>query len=309
MPENATTQRKGTQYTPNDYLKGRVRLPPEIYGKPKDTFVYGDDIAIANGATGVLAIPIADDSHFLAEAVQIISSLQNNSQDLATVQITESGSGRSWSNKPVPLRDLAGRGDVCKYLSCPNILRPASTLYVQITNNTGGQAQFYVALVGRKIFDVTKDQASFMARRQWFQYVLNVPALAAAAAEKLFTVQVEDKADFLCHSILGSQLIGAVVGGAAGAESSEVMFNLRNKSTGNSLFVKKLAARLLVGQLAGEFFVPNAGQSFSPGAAFKLVNPWPLRRNTLIEGVFDNRGAADTGNFNLVLEGIKTFDA
>lgn len=304
-------QKQGTEYRPADYLKGRVPLPPDVYGKEFDSYVYGDDVSIASGDTGVISLGIEDDSAFLVEGVQILSSLQNVSQDLATVQITEStGSGRNWSNVPVPLRDAAGRGDVPKFLTDPNILRPSSTIAIQITNNSGSTAQFYAGLTGKKLYGLTKEQLAFMARRQWFQYVLNVSTLAASVNEKLFTVQVENKADFLLKRLLSSQMIGAVIGATAGAESAEVLMNLRNKSTGKSLFNKKLAARLMVGQLAGEFFVPTAGQSWSAGAAFPLKTPWLLRRNTIIEGSFDNRSTDPiTNGFNLVLEGIKVFDA
>ena len=116
-----------------DYLKGRIPYPQWLLQKRQRPFSYPDDIQIANGASGRLDIKIHDDADFVIEAVQIISSLQTAAQDLATVQITDTTSAMPWSNVAVPLRDLAGKGDSTKYLSDPNIVRPTSTVAVQIT--------------------------------------------------------------------------------------------------------------------------------------------------------------------------------
>ncbi len=301
MPEKLPTTFKDS-----DYLKGRVPLPPDVYGLSVEDYSYCDDVAVVNGQTGSITLAIEDDSHFLCEGVHILSSLQTTSMDLITAQITESASGRSWSNRVVPLRDLAGLGCVPKYLTDPNLLRPASSVTIQFTNNTGSNVQIYAALIGKKIYDLDPRRAAFMARRQWFQYVLNVSTLAAGVNQKFFNVQIENKADFLLKRILSQQLWAYVMGATAGSESAEIMWNLRNKSTGKSLFNKKAAARLQVGQIAGEFF--NNSASWSPGNAFPFKSPWNIRRNTIIEGEFDNRSNGATGELNFVLEGIKVFD-
>lgn len=295
-------------FNPEDYLRGKVRIPPSVRAKVDESSVYGDDLKIPNGQTKVITLAIDDGSHFLVEAVQILSGLQTNLQDLVTVMITESSSLRSWSNVPVPLRDLAGHGVAWRKLKYPNILRPASTISIQITNNSGTDAQFYVALAGRRIFDVTPAEADLLARRMFFQYVVQVAGIAATTFEQSFTVQVENYADFVICRLLGSQIWSAVIGAAAGPVSSELLMNLKNRTTTRSLFNKKLAARLLVGTFEGPTFVPGAGQSFVPCNPFELPAPWPLRRNTVVEAVFDNLANAATGAFSLTLEGFKIFD-
>ena len=138
-------------------------------------------VQVADGASVVIPIQVDDSAYFLVEAVHIISSLQGITQDKATVQVTDTTTSKPWSDLPVPLRDFAGKGDSPKYLSDPQILRPTGTLAVQITNNTGAAAAFYVAFIGRKIYGVTEDMASLLMRRSYFQYVANFASLAASA--------------------------------------------------------------------------------------------------------------------------------
>lgn len=298
----ATEQR----FRERDYLLGRVPLPPWIHNYKSRPFVYGEDKSIANGASGRIDVTMDDDSHFLVEGISIISSDQTRSQDLATVQITDTTSGRNWSNDAVPLRDLAGKGDSAKILTDPNIMRPTSSLAVQITNSIGSTAQFYVAFIGRKIYDLPKEKADFLAQRAWYQYVMNAPALTAGISDVKATLQIYKDADFIVKRMLSSQLIGQIIGATAGAESAEVMMNLRNTGSDVTLCNKKLAARLLLGQLAGEVF-SNAA-SWGNGAAFPLKKPWLVRRSSTIEGAFDNRANATIAASKLVLEGASIYN-
>jgi hypothetical protein len=147
-----------------------------------------------------------------------------------------------------------------------------------------------------------------MARRQWFQYVLNVASLGAGASDTPYTVQVYNDSDFIVKRLLSSQLISQVIGDTAGTESAEVLWNLRDTSSDVSLFNKKMAARLIVGQLQGESW--NDTKSFTNGQGFPLKLPWLVRRNGVLEGRFDNRSTdAISSPMAIVLEGIKTFEA
>jgi hypothetical protein len=295
-------------FNPKHYLLGRVALPPWVHDLRQRPFFYADDLSIANGTSGRLDIQIHDDAHFLVEGIHIISGDQTRSQDQATVQITDTTSGRTWSNDAIPLRDLAGKGDSPMYLNEPNLLRPTSTLAVQITNNIGSTAQFYVMLHGRKIYDMRKDQADFLTRRLWFQYRMNVASLAASAVDTVAALQVYADSDFFVKKLLSSQLINAVIGATGGAESQEVMLNLRDTVADVNLFSEKAAARLVFGMRAGEIFASNA--SWANGQPFCLKKPWLIRRNSVIEGRFDNRSTtAISSGFNLVFEGIRVFDA
>lgn len=293
-------------FRPRDYILGRVPLPPWIMSKRQRPFVFSGQKTIANGAASRVDIQIHDDAYFLVEGIQIISSDQSRTQDKATVQITDTSTGRNWSDKAVPLRDISGLGNNPKHLSDPNILRPSSSLAVQITNNTGASATFYVALVGRKIYGIAPAEAVLLHRRLWSQFVLNVPDLGASAVDQENTVQILKDSDFLVKQLNSSELINAIIGATPGAESAEVLFNIRDTSTDLQLFDNKIAARLVLGGLQGEAF--SNANSFGHAHPFVLRKPWLLRRNGRINARFDNKSTDATGEFNIVLEGIKIFD-
>lgn len=293
--------------SPRHYLMGRNPVPSWLLSKPSEGFVYPGDKSIANGVASSLTIQIDNDAHFLVEAIQLISGLQTRSQDLADVQISDSVGGMPWSNVALPMRDLAGKGDCPKYLSHPNLIAPGATVTLAIQNLTGSDTQFYAALVGRKIANITPNEEAFLRKRLWFQHVISVATLAASSARTTASVQVQPDGSFLCYRLLSQELLTAVIGATAGTESAEVMMNLSQTGSGKKLFGKNLAARLVVGQLAGE--VHNNAASWGNGQAFALRKPWYFPKSAVIEAEFDNRSTdAITNGFRLVLEGIKVFD-
>src|SRR5258707_14761793 len=95
-------------YTPQDYLVGFCRLPPDVESLPQKSYIYGGDISIANNTSAILSLALDADSHFLVEGIEILSSLQTAAGDSATIQITDTTYSQPWSNVPVPMRDLAG---------------------------------------------------------------------------------------------------------------------------------------------------------------------------------------------------------
>jgi len=290
------------------YILGRRALPPSILAKESRVFVYPGSITVVNGQTGNLSINIHDDAYFLVEQIQIISSDQTVNQDKATVQITDTTSSQSWSNIPVPLRDLAGNGNNPKYLAHPNILRPSSNLVFAITNNSGADATYYVALVGRKIKGITAADVNLLVRRMWYQYVLNVTALGASALNQRFSLQVYNESDFMLYKLLSQELVNAVIGATGGAVSQEVTFNLKDTTTDTDLMADFVAARLLFGAMQSDQ-LPTAN-IWGQGAPFCLKKPWLIRRNGIIQGTFNNLSTtAHTSGFKLTLEGIRIFDA
>ena len=277
------------------------------------SFIYGDQVTIADGTSGRIDIAIDADSHFVVEAMAGISSLRNASQDLARVQIVDTSTGNAWSNTEVSFRDIFGKGDSPKYLSDPNILRPTSTLSISITNNSGAAATFYIALIGRKIYNLPEAKFSLLGRRLWFQYILDVPALTAGLTGQKATVQIFNESDFLLKKLLASEMITGIQAATAGSESAEILLNLRDTSRDNSLFNKKLAARLMFGQVQGSVMTLTDSGSQTVitkgnGAPYTLKKPMLLMRNGLIEGEFDNKANSTIAAFKITLEGIRIFD-
>lgn len=306
------------QYDGRRYLTGRDALPPWLAAKKSRPFGFSGTgttaagvtqpgrITVANGATAILPVLIHDDAYFLVEQIQILSSLQTVSQDLVTVLITDTTSSTQWSNVAVPLRDLAGFGAAPKFLLDPNILRPSSTLQIQITNNSGSDATFYPLLMGRKIYGLTKGEADFLTRRQWFQYVLALPAQTAGLANLATPLNIYNESDFMVKRFLSQTLCNAIISATAGTESAETLIQLRDSISDVNLFDNAVAARLLFGFMQGETI--NGQANWSIGNPFTLKKPWLLRRNGQIVATTTNLANATIGASSLVLEGIRIFD-
>lgn len=298
------------------YLHGIDPMLPDVakLAGPDDTFVYAMDsdtqqsAQIADGQAVNLQIQIEDGSYFLVEQIHILSSLKTVSQDKALVQITDTTTSRAWSDLPVPLRDLAGKGDSPRYLSDPNLLRPTSTLNIQITNNTGSSAAFYAALIGRKIKGLSEEQANIMLRRLWFMYVMNLPnGLAASAVDTQAQVKIYNESDFILKKILGQQFFTAWAAASGGALSDEIMVMLRDTTSERNFMNQKIPVRLLAGQSAGA--VTSVANSWSNGSPEALKKARLLRRNGVVAGFFDNKSTtAISTALNLTLEGIRVFD-
>ncbi len=302
-----------------DYVLGRIKVPPQIHNLESRAFVYAGDTAqnststltnglITNGSSATVQVQVDDSSYFLVEAIQIISSLQTVSQDLATAQITDTTTARAWSDLPVPLRDLGGKGDSPKYLSDPQLLRPTSTINVQFTNNTGSSAAFYVAFIGRKIYGMTEDLASLMLRRLWFQYVINfADGLAASAIGTTAQAKIYNESDFVLKRFISQQMQNAVYGATGGSESQEIMMNFTDTNGDRNYANQPFPARLLIGAHAGE--VTSVANSWSNGTPTNLLKPVFIRRNCLLSVALSNKSTSTIGAFRITAEGCRVFDS
>ncbi|HXT00361.1 MAG TPA: hypothetical protein VN915_06775 [Elusimicrobiota bacterium] len=296
------------------YILGVDPILPDVAKLESRPFIYAMDtdtqngVQLASGQAANLQIQIDDGSYFLVEQIHIISGLKTVSMDKALVQITDTTTSRAWSDQPVPLRDIAGRGDAPKYLSDPNLLRPTSTLNVQITNNTGSSAAFYAALIGRKIIGLSEAQANIMLRRLWFTYVMNLPSgLGASAVDTQAQVKIYNESDFILKKLSAQQMISAWAAASGGALSDEIMVMLRDTTADRNFMNQKLPLRLIAGQYAGA--VTSVANSWAGGSPETLKKPALIRRNGILAGFFDNKSTtAVTGPVNLTCEGIRVFD-
>ncbi len=301
------------QYDGRRYLTGRDPLPPWLAAKKSRPFGFSGSngalpgrVTIADGATATYPILIHDDAYFLVEQIQILSSLQTVSQDKITVLITDTTSSTQWSNVAVPLRDMSGFGANPKFLLDPNILRPSSTLQLQITNNSGSSVTIYPLLMGRKIYGLTKGEADFLTRRQWFQYVLSLPAMTAGQANLATSLNIYNESDFILKRFSSQQLINEIINATAGSESAEMLIQLRDSISDVNLFDNPVAARLLFGFSQGETIAGSA--TWSLGQPFTLKKPWVLRRNGQIAATTTNLANATIAASALTFEGIRVFD-
>lgn len=293
-------------YTPQDYLVGNCRIPPDVSQLPQKSYVYGDDISIANNTSAILSIALDADSHFLVEGIEILSSLQTSTGDSATIQITDTTYSQPWSNVAVPMRDLAGYGNITHELKYPNMLAPTATMNLNITNNGGATQQFYVALHGRKFYNVTDAQRAFLMQRMFYQYVMQVPQLAASSVGTLVNMQLFNESDFIIDKVISYQMWNEIMGDTLGAVSAEVKCNFRDTSADRNFYSKNLALRLVV----GSYWAPTQNKTgYSPygEGQFRWIKPMFIRRNGQIQGTFDNLSTDTVLASSVVFEGARVW--
>lgn len=291
-------------YVPQDYLVGNCRLPPDVVILPQKSYAYGSDISIANNTSAILSIPMDADSHFLVEGIEILSSLQTAAGDSATIQISDTTYSQPWSNVAVPMRDIAGYGAITHELRFPNMVAPTATINLNITNTGGATQQFYVALHGRKFYNVTDAQRAFLMQRMFYQYVMQVPTLAVSSTGTTVNMQLFNESDFILDKMLSYQMWNEIMGNTLGAVSGEVKCNFRDTSSDRNFYNQNLALRLVV----GTYWAPPLNKSgyvpFSEGQ-FRWVKPMFIRRNGQIQGTFDNLSTDTVVASSVVFEGAR----
>jgi hypothetical protein len=293
-------------YTPQDYLVGNCKLPPDVAILPQKSYVYGGDISVANNATAILSIALDADSHFLVEGIQILSSLQTAAGDSATIQISDTTYSQPWSNVAVPMRDLAGYGSITHELKWPNMLAPTATLNITITNNGGATQQFYIGLNGRKFYNITDAQRGFLMQRMFYQYVMQVPQLTTGQAGIQANLQLFNESDFILDRMVSYQMWQTIMAASAGTVSGEVTCNFRDTSSDRNFYNQQLSLRLVV----GTYWAPavNAGTyvPWSEGQ-FRFIRPMFMRRNGQIQGVFTNLSVSTIAASSIIFEGARVW--
>lgn len=136
------------------------QVPPVQFWE--DFAIYEvDSGAIANGVTNVVNLAIQQDSAFkwmkatvfadLAGAAQLSSTLV---VPLATLQITDTGSGRNLFSAPAPIPNMFGYGNLPFILPIPRRFKPFSQISFTFANFSAGTtyANIRLSLIGTKIF-------------------------------------------------------------------------------------------------------------------------------------------------------------
>ncbi len=293
-------------YTPQDYLVGNCKLPPDVSILPQKSYAYVGDISITDQTSGRLDLQTDADSHFLVEGIEILSSLQTAAGDAATIQITDTTYSQPWSNVAVPMRDLAGYGAITHELLCPNMIAPTGTISLNISNSGGATQQFYVALHGRKFYNITDAQRAFLMQRMFYQYVMSVPLLGAGSVGTTASLQLFNESDFILQKMMSYQMWNEIMGNTIGAVSAEVKCNFRDTSSDRNWYSSMAALRLVV----GSYFAPvtNKGNyvPWSEGQ-FRWLKPMFIRRNGLIEGTFNNLSSDTVLASAIVFEGARVW--
>ena len=296
-----------TKFSEADYLTGRVRVPPWFQALKQKPYSYTGQITVAANSQGVVALPIQADSYFLAESLSVITPTETFED--ALIQIQDTTTGQPWSNLPIPIRDIAGRGDNPFYFCVPNFLRPSSSINLTITNGTGSAVVFYVTLSGQKVYGLTDAQVAFLTRRMFFEYKLILPAITSGSTNVQSVVNIFNESDFLLKKIWGSQIHNFVINTAVAlAGVKEVLVNLRDLTSDNNFFSAQANAR----SISGAMFTPYlaGGNSFTNGRGYEYKRPFLIRRNGQIQGTWSNQSgtAISADTLAMTFEGVRIFD-
>lgn len=309
MSKEIPTLAEMTPEQVKQYLYGRVDLPPFCYDSQhrQYPYIYSGSVSVNSNVQNVeLDIQIDPDAFFLVEGIEIVSTKTNF--DNSYVTIKDSTTNNPWSNSGVQIRDIAGRGDTPKYLSDPRLVFPSATLQLFISNFNNATVTYYVSLHGRKIYGLTDIEASFLMKRQWYQYVLSATTIGASANNVQQTLSIYNDADFLLKKLYASDFINFIVNTAsAGSESAEMMWQVKDASSDQNFFSQQLAMRLVVGSQFAAY--ATGGASFTNAQGFFLKKPIYLRRTATLINTFTNKSTTTTSGVNLTIafEGCKMY--
>lgn len=133
----------------------------------EEPFVYDVDFiganTIAPGATVTLNINIQKDADFKILAGTYVADIAGAAQldstrviPLVTVLLTDTGAGRAFMDRPIPVPSLFGDGRLPFPWPMPKIMRALSTLQVQVTSFVAAGTTYSLRLsfIGVKLYSV-----------------------------------------------------------------------------------------------------------------------------------------------------------
>lgn len=127
----------------------------------EDFFIYTLTFsALANGASAVQNLSIQADSDFVLQKLSfqadIAAATQTDSSrvvPLVSAVITDSGSGRQFSNSAVSIPTLFGTGEFPFILPQPKRFAARSTINVNLSNYSNATTyNIYLSFIGKKVF-------------------------------------------------------------------------------------------------------------------------------------------------------------
>lgn len=150
----------------NNRAIAAVQTLKQMLSVQEEPFIYSADFttaamaAIAPGATGTVNINIQADADFRILAASYSADLAGVAQvdgtrviPLVTVLLTDTGSGRNFMDRPVPIPEVFGTGELPFPWPMPKIMRARSTLQVQAANYSAATTySFSLAFIGVKLY-------------------------------------------------------------------------------------------------------------------------------------------------------------
>lgn len=132
-------------------------FPEGAKGLAMDYFVYGTDFTpLGASLTVTNNINISGDSAFCILCAVAVETSTDNLTFLADLpllaQLSDSGSGRQFSNTPIAASNWFGTAEMPKYWDIPKVLAPNATFNVTMQNLEATARNVRVAFHGFKIF-------------------------------------------------------------------------------------------------------------------------------------------------------------
>lgn len=135
------------------------KAPLKGYGYTYSVGGVGSTLAgIASGASAVDILQIQTDAAFMVQALVAFAYNTTTNVELAspvaTVQITDTGSGTTFFDEAQFMRSVFGTASLPLILPTPRILSPGSSLNFAVTNVVSANAITYqFSLIGQKLFN------------------------------------------------------------------------------------------------------------------------------------------------------------
>lgn len=123
-----------------------------------ESFTYNSSAAIRNLATTASAqdiIQIQSDSDFLMFAMAGSGNIHGTgltAQPNAIIQFTDTGTGKTYYSQPALFGNVLGAAGYPFLLPIPRIIPPNTNIKIDVTNNDPQTVDFYVSLIGVRVY-------------------------------------------------------------------------------------------------------------------------------------------------------------
>ena len=295
------------------YKAGACIIPSFIKRKSYKDFRYGGDVFVANGSTVIFNVPTDAASDLLVESIEMVSNLQTASDDLFSVQISDSTYNMPWMSAAAPIRDIAGLGYGQNDLPFPQFVQASTTLTFTITNNSGSDAEVYCGVHGTRLLNLTDNERVGLRKRMAYAYIMTVPSVPGpSATPTINNMQILADSDFLIKELSSWELTKAVFAAAQlaiaatpTATSAEMLVQLTDSACAYNFMNTPMSSRLVFG--ARRSIWQNAATAYVGASPYRMRKPYLAKANTTIAGQFINLSATASGQFRVVFTGARVY--
>lgn len=122
-----------------------------------DYFAYNSSASIRGVVAGAAAqdiIPLQSNSDFVMMYMSGIANINGTISGLpnATLQFTDSGSGKTYYNQPTLFSNVIGAGGYPFLLPSPRVLAPNTNVKIDVVNNEAVTVDFWISLMGARVY-------------------------------------------------------------------------------------------------------------------------------------------------------------